>query len=36
MSLYLRDLENFIYDMGIDVATLTKEEKQKILKPLKD
>ena len=36
MRLYLRDLENFIYDMGINVATLTKEEKQKILKPLKD
>lgn len=36
MRLYLRDLENFIYDMGINVAALTKEEKQKILKPLKD
>lgn len=36
MRIDMRDLEKFIYDMGIDVATLTKEEKQKILKPLKD
>lgn len=36
MILDMRDLEKFIYDMGVNVMTLSSEEKRKLLKPLKD
>ena len=36
MRLDIRDLEKLIYDFGVNVMTLTAEEKRRLLLPLKD
>lgn len=36
MRIDMRDLEKFIYDMGVNVATLTSNEKTMLLLPLKN